>query len=60
MDRFRLRSRTHLKLALTEALTVDRIDFESVGGGGSVRGPSDAEGVIANVVSAQVRHIQVH
>ena len=41
-------------------LTVKRIDFESVGGGCSVRGPADAEIVVANVVSGQVCHVQVH
>ena len=41
-------------------LTVERFHFQSVGGGGSVGGPADAERVIANVVGGQVRHIQVH
>lgn len=45
---------------LSKALTVKRIDFESVGGGCSVRGPSDAKGVVANIVSVQVCHVQVH
>lgn len=41
-------------------LTIKRIDFESVRGGCSVRGPSEAEGVVANVVGVQVRHVQIH
>ena len=41
-------------------LTVERLHFQSVGGGGAVGGPADAERVIANVVGGQVRHIQVH
>lgn len=45
---------------LSRALTVKRIDFESVGGGCSVRGPSDAERVIADIVGGEVCHIQVH
>lgn len=44
----------------SKALTFQRIDFESIGGGGSVRGPSDAEGVMVHIVGGQVIHIQVH
>lgn len=69
IDRFRLQLPKQIQrliqlglhsVQLSKALTVKRIDFESVGGGCSVRGPSDAEFVVANIVSVQVRHIQVH
>lgn len=45
---------------MTTTLTVNRMDSESVGGGCSVRGPSDAVGVIVNIVGVQVGHIQIH
>lgn len=45
---------------MSRALTVHRIDFEPVGGGRSVRGPSDTEGVMVNIVGGQASHVQVH
>lgn len=42
------------------ALTVEWIQFESVGSGSPVGGPSHAEGVITNVVGGKVSDVQVH
>lgn len=41
-------------------LTVEGVDLQPVGGGSPVRGPANAERVVAHVVGGQVCHVQVH
>lgn len=57
MISFYLRMR---RLGKKKTLTVKRIDLQPVRGSRSVRSPTDAEGVVANVVGVKVRDVQVH